>query len=257
MFVLGAYPSALHVAWTPPAPRKRVQAIAVDNEPLPFWTGRDQATRIEEWKRAVRFDDARFGTVSAPPSLNGTSGIWVEQQVLAPLGIRPDEAWITDCLDTYRCSKDLAARIDDTYNPFAKTVDLRPAALATHPTEQQIITEAVAKHRERLLAELATSAPDLVITLGNAALAVIRELVSLVAGPDYRRLSPVVDVYGTKSKVLQGGREVEFLPLAHPAAPAEYQAAHATWLKGWLPGAKCVGCDHRLTVSTTSRRHGS
>jgi hypothetical protein len=182
----------------------------------------------------IAFDAARWGTVSAPPSLNGTSGIWVEQQVLAPLGVRQDEAWITDCLNTYRCSKDLAARIADTFNPFANAVDLQPAALATHPSEQQIISEALEHHRDRLLQEFAAANPDLVISLGNAALAVVRELMPFVSGADVRRLSLAADSCGKKSKIRIAGRDVELLPLAHPVAPAEHQVAHAAWLRSLL-----------------------
>jgi hypothetical protein len=48
VFVLGAYPSALHVRWTPPAGagHKPVQALAVDNEPWPFWDGGDERERV-------------------------------------------------------------------------------------------------------------------------------------------------------------------------------------------------------------------
>jgi hypothetical protein len=48
LFVLGAYSSALHVRWTPPEQTKlrRIKALAVDNEPEPFWTGDDEPERI-------------------------------------------------------------------------------------------------------------------------------------------------------------------------------------------------------------------
>jgi hypothetical protein len=36
-FVLGAYPSALHVHWTAPSGAE-IAALAVDNEPAPFGT---------------------------------------------------------------------------------------------------------------------------------------------------------------------------------------------------------------------------
>lgn len=44
VFVLGAYPSALHVEWTPPSPHRPVRALAVDNEPEPFWNGAPRRT---------------------------------------------------------------------------------------------------------------------------------------------------------------------------------------------------------------------
>lgn len=61
-FVLGVYPSALHVRWTPPAwhacrKPKPVSALAVDVEPVVFWVGvaPDPEILIEEWKAQVGF----------------------------------------------------------------------------------------------------------------------------------------------------------------------------------------------------------
>lgn len=53
VMILGAYPSALHVQWSPPEPWKPVQALAVDNEPEPFWDGHDATERFEVWRDAV------------------------------------------------------------------------------------------------------------------------------------------------------------------------------------------------------------
>jgi hypothetical protein len=39
VFVLGAYPSALHVGWRPPE-GKPIRAMVVDNEPEQFWKRR-------------------------------------------------------------------------------------------------------------------------------------------------------------------------------------------------------------------------
>jgi len=122
VFILGAYPSALHVSWRPPDGLYRpIKAIAVDNEPEPFWTGQDEAARIEAWKERVGFDQAKWGAVAPAGRLNGSSGDWVEQQVLDPLGALRSNTWITDCLDTYRCSDGLASRIDDTYASWSRT----------------------------------------------------------------------------------------------------------------------------------------
>jgi hypothetical protein len=226
--VLGAYPSALHVSWTPPAPHRRIQAIAVENEPEPFWNGDDQAARVDAWKKSVGFDPERWGAVSPAGALNGSSGAWVDENVLGPLGITRAETWITDSLDTYRRSKDLAARLDDTYNPFAKGAGLPAAVLLQHPSEAEIIREALHEHQPRLREELATASPDVIVTLGNAALAVVRDLLPRVGGADTRRLS-ASEQYATVVRVRIGHREADLLPLAHPAAPAAYQEAHRKW----------------------------
>ena len=48
-FVLGAYPSALHVSWRAPN-GQRVSALPVDNEPYPFWDGADNDALFEHWR---------------------------------------------------------------------------------------------------------------------------------------------------------------------------------------------------------------
>ena len=68
MYVLGAYPSALHVQWAPPAVEghslRPVRALAVDNEP-------------SEWGEAT----------SPPAGTNGPSGEWVDRS--SPRGTLP------------------------------------------------------------------------------------------------------------------------------------------------------------------------
>src|SRR5215218_304182 len=55
VYLLGAYPSALHVQWTPPAAygKRKVRALIVDNEPTPFWAGDGEDALIDDWKRRV------------------------------------------------------------------------------------------------------------------------------------------------------------------------------------------------------------
>src|SRR4051794_12602737 len=78
-YILGAYPSALHVHWDAPNGAS-IAAIAVDNEPEVFWDGADAAKYVDEWA-SKRFDPA-WGTVS--PRGNGSSGVWVREHILAP-----------------------------------------------------------------------------------------------------------------------------------------------------------------------------
>lgn len=44
VYLLGAYPSGLHVRWTPPAISgqdfRPIRALIADNEPVPFWAAR-------------------------------------------------------------------------------------------------------------------------------------------------------------------------------------------------------------------------
>jgi hypothetical protein len=228
VFILGAYPSALHVKWMPPTPYKSIRAIAVDNEPTPFWCGgkEEEQRLIADWRVRVGWKDC-WGVIEIAGDLNGSSGVWVAENVLRPL--KAPTAWITDCLDTYRCSGGLAERIYNTYAPFAVEHELPPAVLLKHPSETEIVDEAVALHRARLLAELATAKPELVVTLGNAALRVLNRLIEPVSRELIQKLA--VAGYGQRFKVTIAGRCVECLPLAHPAAPTPYQDAHMKWCR--------------------------
>lgn len=224
VFVLGAYPSAVHVEWHPPAPYRRVTAIAVADEPIPFWDGDDQLDVVERWKQAVEFHDG-WGRVRANPKFNGPCGKKFVANVLAPLRVTASDAWVTDCLDTYRSSVGGAERILNTYNPWATSAGLLPADLAPHPSEDAVVREAMKSHAGRLRRELESARPELVVTLGNAALRVMRGIAEEFSS--LRQLS--VDGYGAEQTLNVGPRKMRWLPLAHPAAPARYLEAHARW----------------------------
>jgi hypothetical protein len=219
VFVLGAYPSALHVRWTPPARSGLgpVRALAVDNEPEPFWDGADDADRVGAWQAEWASDE--YGSFAPAGRLNGSSGRWVDAHVLEPLAARRDEVWFTDCLDTYRGSHGQAKRIADTYMPFAEQVALPESLLGEHPSEKAIVRECLDGHRERLLQELNIVAPDLVVTLGSAAAKVFHELTGL----DGPALALSRDGYGEFIHIALSGRVVQWLPLVHPGAPKSWQ----------------------------------
>ncbi|MCI0696092.1 hypothetical protein L0337_29340 [candidate division KSB1 bacterium] len=230
LFILGAYPSALHVFWRPPKPYKPVRAIAIDNEPDFFWDGENEERLIIEWKKSVNFDNS-WGDISVAMELNGSSGKWVRDRVLVPLGFTSQKAWLTDCLDTYRCSQCLAVRIENTYAPFASRINLTAAKLLRHPNEDEIVKEALSNSLERLKAELVKAKPETIVTLGNAALRVFKELV-LPLEDFPRKLSSSIQFYGSAIGVRIGDRQVvRWIPLAHPAAPQSYQKAHTNWIE--------------------------
>jgi len=230
-FVLGAYPSALHIHWCPPYPYKPVKAIAVDNEPEIFWDGRNEQVIFNMWKKTMKFDPSR-GNIEPAKRLNGSSGKWVDEYVLSLFKISRQEAWLTDCLDTYRCSTGLAARLKDTYEPLALKCGWPTCNLLPHPDEDTIVSEALAYHRDRLNNELASAHPELVVTLGNAALRVFRELALEIPPEAPGKLSLLPGLYGSRIRVkLSTDRFIDWLPLVHPATPQRYRQAHEIWVK--------------------------
>lgn len=227
IFVLGAYPSALHVKWCHPDGKMLIKAIAVANEPTPFWTGEDQNELRRKWthEQGIRPEWGTFGACEG----NGSSGRKLDDMLFNPLKISRTQAWITDCLDEYHQSTSAQAAM--SRGPVAKMlIDhgiIMPVHRA-HPTEGQIVAMARQQHHRRLLEELAVARPKIVVTLGNAALKVFCELAKMQEAPI--RLSSDPLHYGRTYGARIGERAIEWLPLAHPAAPESYRQAHRDWL---------------------------
>lgn len=225
-FLLGAYPSAIHVRWVPPKQSglKPVNALAVDNEPEVFWDGSDADDRVKQW-RAQYFDPA-WGEVTAA-RLNGPSGNWLQANILKPLHEAGAKSrFVTDCLTTYRLSVGAADRIEDTYQPFAKaTRRLEPANLAPHPGESHIVQEALSTQTERLKSQLISAQPKILVTLGNAA---SRIVTALAGHGGSGKLT--ADAYGTPQEIEIGGTSCTWIAAVHPATPAVWQTRHADWL---------------------------
>lgn len=226
LLVLGAYPSAVHVAWKPPdgSGLRSVRALPVADEPSPFWDGHDADERVSGWMAAYGISREEHGAFSAPERLNGPSGTWVAERLLAPFGMSRDDVWITDSLDTYRMSTGVAQRLANTYDRGRLRFGWPAAALRGHPSESEIVTEALAGHRERLRDEITTCRPERIVTLGNAALRVVAAL----AGHHTRKLTSDAS-YGGSLDITIDGRQLRWTPLAHPAAPKVYQDAHERW----------------------------
>jgi uracil-DNA glycosylase len=224
-FVIGAYPSAFHVRWVPPSPWKTVAALPVDNEPTPFWDGDTaEAQAIFKRWRDKHFNDG-WGEVT-PARLNGSSGAKLVERWLQPLGINRDDSVIVDCLPLSRASVGVRKRLTDTYAPFAEKVDAPTARLLEHPSESQIVQEALDAHGERLREQIAAAKPELIITLGNAAARVLAALDGRPVG------SGVLDAasYGV-ARPLGKVATAQWQALIHPAAPPTWQATHDSWVR--------------------------
>lgn len=230
VLVLGAYPSALHVRWRPPAGLGRVvRAVPVADEPTPFWDGADADRHVDAWRRDIGWND-EWGRVEVPADLNGPSGTKVDELVLRPLHLSRDDTCITDCLDTYRASTGVMGALASVYDALAPQLELPRHDLQPHPGENQIVAEAVNAHRDRLRGELRRCQPELVVTLGNAALRTLREVVdSAAGGPPAQGL--IADGYPDSGDVVVDARRMQFLPLIHPGSPPVWQERHAAWIR--------------------------
>ena len=230
VFILGAAPNAFHIEWKPPAPFDRVAALAVDNEPQPFWTGADEAAQLEAWAKRVMWNP-EWGSIGPAGELNSSSGQWLDEKVLGPLGFNRGETWFTDCLDTYRFTRGQEQVVVSKFEPFAKKFSVPWAGVAEalkHASEDEIFNEVKEHQLSRLKRELRAAQPKHVITLGNAALRVFAKLVGI---EEPALLDP--KAYGETMEVKFEARPMTWRPLMHPGQRSKaWQNAHSKWL--WL-----------------------
>jgi hypothetical protein len=238
VFVLGVYPSALHVRWSGPSgdgKAARVGALAVDNEPTCFWNGADQRERIAAWKTAVGFpDDGSWGSV-APATANGSSGQLVDTEVLAPLQLSADDAWLTDSVPWFFVKyggkrREQGDAIRESFDPFAASVPgLGPASLPARPTPAALVKLATTTQRDRLRSELLESGAKVVLTLGQEA---SDTLCGVTDDPQPAGVRLDRNAYGRPGRVKVGSAEFEWLALAHPGVTRRkgpWRDAHLAW----------------------------
>jgi hypothetical protein len=236
VFVLGAYPSGFHVAWWPPGREDRrtpdAKALIVDNEPEVFWDGAEAADLLARWRRDVGFVDSWGRVALAEAGHNGPSGLWLRDKILVPLGRRRTDCWITDCLDTARLNAGQQRRIRETYLPVSGRLGLPTPNMESTPSgDGGIVREAREGHLERLSRELDAARPELIITLGNAALGVLRLLVEIDSGDPGPALAEAR--YGAEVQVRFGARPVRWLPLVYSRSGEripKWRQIHLRWV---------------------------
>ncbi len=226
VFVLGAYPSALHVSWRADE-TLRVQALPVENEPISFWTGDDRVERVGAWMETVGWRREWGNVEAAEEKFNGSSGRSVRDEVLEPLASSLDRAWVTDCLDLYHVSDGVGERLRGDVGARLETIGRSAVGLLSHPSEERIVVDALAHHRERIASELEESGALVLVTLGNAALRVLADLLGISG---VRKLTAAPSAYGRPVRGRFGGRDVVWYPVCHPGQRnREYRDAHAAW----------------------------
>ena len=217
VFILGAYSSALHAMWRyGPAARDRVQALAIANEPEPFWDGEDQL-------RLVARHTPPFGELLPTPQ-NGPSGIALRELYLTPLGLDPTRCWITDVINTYFSTPRQRQACKRAY---ASSGRLAPEwALPLRPGQITPNADRLAE----IKAELKEAAPKWVLTLGDEPLAALG--LARLSRHDYGVPTPTT-LYGLKTTLI---------PLTHPRNAGrlgphsrKWATIHDQWLSDVAP----------------------
>lgn len=232
-FVLGVYPSALHVRWA--CGESFVQSLAIDVEPTVFWDGADAIERVAAWKEAVGFR-AEWGTVASAG--NGTSGDGLNTEILEPLGISPGDVWFSDLVPWFFIKKGSITRraqfeaIRDEYAPFAARVGLPAANLPLRLTAPSLCRYSIEQRADHLRRELLESDARVLVTLGEEPRYVVERIADSVGGRVTRPLKATMTDYEQAGALEVDGREIEWWALKHPGQrDPEWRATHRRWIE--------------------------
>jgi len=225
--VVGVYPSAFHVAWSPPAEhdprsvkdRRRpfISSLAVDVEPIVFWDGATPTpiSELERWQRAVQFDSQRHGTVTL--GNNGPSGAGLLTDILTPLGMDAASVAFTDAVPWFFVKSGKGSQgdaITGRFNALARDLGLVEGSLPERPTPKVLVDLVTSgQRRDGLRREITDAGVPLVITLGQEALDATRRIADRCEGIQ-TRLAP--EGYGAKGELEIDGATIAILPLVHP-----------------------------------------
>jgi uracil-DNA glycosylase len=230
VFVLGVYASAVHAKWRDCSGAVVCPALAVASEPYIFWRGEGAAEIVGQIEVP-----AAAGTLEAAHEMyNGPSGKALDEQILAPLGVSRDRAWLCDLVPHSCVNGGQAKVIREKYLSVAAQYGLPTASVPEVPEE---LTDA--DRRAQIIAELRESEAKILIVLGDQP---IRWFLNKVGQP-WKRLSEFKE-YGRLHSIRLDGMKLEVLPLVHPRQAARLGMSSQQWYEtheAWRHGvAKMV-----------------
>jgi hypothetical protein len=231
--IIGVYPSAVHARWVDVDGRTRIRAVAVANEPEPFWTGQEAEDHIATVAATV---PAVVGRLVGAPGHNGPSGQALDGSVLAPLGLDRDRVRVADVDNRYLANPAQQQAIGRCYNLLAQKGLVPPVSWRP----RRPITKVPADRRPSLAEELEEAGPDWVITLGDEPLRAL----------GLRRLSP--STYGVPIAASLLGRRVRLLRLVHTRQQARHGASSPAWAQlhqDWVTGPGAATVRHAISAS--------
>jgi len=159
IFVLGVYASAVHARWLDPKGKTLVNALAVASEPYIFWRG----DGVDKILAKIKVPPEVGKLVPAMKSLNGPSGIALDEHFLKPLGFDRDDAWLCDLVPNTLLNSSQKAALDRCYAKWVKKDVLPPVTLEEAKRPFKISD----KRCKEILDELIESKATTIITLGD------------------------------------------------------------------------------------------
>lgn len=226
VLVVGSAPSALYMRWRVPG-GTLVQGCPVDDEPTPFWNGHDHEARLRHWGSVACWQDA-WGA-AGPSHQNGQTGRWLDETVLAPLGIGRERMVGATLLDRFHANDAVRRRIDGIYRPLIPRLGLPVCALPAMPGGDELVAAGLGPQRARLLALLEGPGVTTLITLGTPAFRVCCQLL----GPAAAGVGPALlgdgPDYGQPQQIAWMGRSLRWFAFVSPSAPGSMLKVHLAW----------------------------
>jgi hypothetical protein len=226
VLIIGVYPSAVHARWIGPD-AKGIRALAVADEPEPFWTGDGAETTVATVAATV---PAEAGRIELAKGHNGRSGRALDKLMLEPLALTRDKIRVADIDNRYMANLGQQDAVAHNYVPLVERGILPPATWRP----RRAITRVPSDRSPALADEVAEADPAWIITLGD------EPLRSLDLEPLTRAS------YGTPLPAVVLGNNVQLLRLVHTRQQAghgpsssDWAEAHRQWCTG--DGAAAVG----------------
>jgi len=233
VFVLGVYASAVHARWVDPRGNTVVGALAVASEPYIYWRG-DYAAGLVN---AIAIPPILGTLCPASKSLNGPSGMSLENDILCPMGVSRSEAWLADLVPHSCMNPRQESAIGRSYEPLREKHELPVPSV---PPVPKILANSA--RQKAILNELVESQAKILILLGDQP---IRWFLNRWDSSQERLADFGTDVrsYGRLQPMSIEGRKVSVLPLAHPRQVArlgfhskKWYDIHQEWKKDVAPG---------------------
>jgi uracil-DNA glycosylase len=215
VFVLGVYASAVHARWLAPDGSEIVKALAVASEPYIFWKG-DGAEQIISKIKIPK----TVGTLTpAHEQFNGPSGLALDQYILAPLGVKREDAWLCDLVPHSCVNSSQQQAIDRAYMPLIAKHGLPVPSVPQVPA--MLADDA---RRTQILDELRASKAELLILLGDEPLRWFLRFFTALP----KRLAQFKE-YGRPHPAEIDGLKLRVMPLAHPRQVAKLGLSAQRW----------------------------
>jgi len=221
--VVGVYPSAVHARWIGVNGKQRIGALAVANEPEPFWTGEDDELIVQSVSGRL---PSGVGSLE-PARLNGVSGKALDP-LLDCLGLQHRHVRIIDLWNRYLANSAQEAARKREIERSEASGELQVAELleATRWTQRAKITTLPQDRQPAFSEEFEEADPAWVVTLGEEPVKALKlEDLSLSDYGSIRRGVKVCD------------KTVNVIALAHTRQIAkhglhapEWFDAHQRWL---------------------------